>query len=53
MTAENGAYSGTEITLYGCSISEVRMTLKVTLFPLLMNQLLFIYVRDESLVLIK
>jgi len=37
MTAENGASSGTVITLNGCSISEVRMILKVTLFPLLID----------------
>jgi hypothetical protein len=40
MTAAKGAYYGTVITLKGCSISEVRMTLKVTLlFP-------FIYIND-------
>ena len=39
MTAEKGASSGTEMTLKGCSISEVRMTLKVTLFPLLIDYL--------------
>lgn len=32
ITAENGAYSATDITLNGCSSSEVRMTLNVTLF---------------------
>lgn len=32
MTAANGAYSGTVITLNGWSISEVRITLNVTLF---------------------
>jgi len=35
MTAAKGASSGTAITLKGCSISEVRMTLKVTLLLLL------------------
>lgn len=32
MTAANGAYSGTVMTLKGWSIYEVRITLKVTLF---------------------
>jgi len=35
MTAEKGASSGTEITLKGCYISEVSITLKVTFVPLL------------------
>ncbi len=33
MTAAKGAYSGTLITLNGCSIYEVKMTLKVTFDP--------------------
>lgn len=35
MTAEKGASSGTEITLKGCYISEVSITLNVTLLLLL------------------
>lgn len=38
MTAEKGASSGTDITLKGCSISEVSITLKVTLLPLLIDK---------------
>lgn len=40
ITAEKGASSGTEITLYGCSISEVSITLKVTLLALLIFYLI-------------
>lgn len=35
MTAANGAYYGTVITLNGWSIYDVNMTLKVTLFELI------------------
>ena len=42
MTAEKGASSGTEMTLKGCYISEVRITLKVTLVLLLIQQIIII-----------
>ncbi len=37
MTAANGAYYGTVITLNGWSISDVNMTLKVTLLALILT----------------
>lgn len=44
MTAANGAYSGTVITLNGWSISEVRITLNVTLFEELILYIRFVII---------
>lgn len=42
MTAANGAYYGTVITLNGWSIYEVRITLNVTLFELISLSLILL-----------
>lgn len=47
MTAANGASSGTAMTLKGWSISDVNMTLNVTLFELIVI-ICFIYFYNAS-----